>query len=212
VAAGLVVLAFSGCAPPAPTQTIALGAVLLDEEFDQDTRWQSYRHPEQRVDFRVESGAYRAQAWDGGFMWALYDGAQHDDVVIQVDTEQVSDDRNNAYGVMCRASPTDNGDGYYFLISGDGYYTIRAGTRDGVRHIIPWTETEAVQQGRSINRLRIACIADYLALWVNGIFIAETRDSRFRRGFAALTAAAPEGVTVDIRFDGLRIWEGQFAP
>ncbi|MCS7070805.1 MAG: DUF1080 domain-containing protein [Anaerolinea sp.] len=210
--ASAIVLLSSGCAPPTPTQTVALGTLLLNEAFDQDIRWQSYRHPEQRVDFRIEDGVYRAQAWDGGFMWVLYDAVQHDDVVIQVDTEQVSTDRNNAYGVLCRASPTDNGDGYYFLISGDGYYTIRAGTRDGIREIIPWTENAAIQQGRSINRLRIACIGDYLALWINGVFIAETHDSRFRRGFAALTAAAPEDVTVDVRFDALRIWEGQIAP
>lgn len=205
-------LTIGACTPPAPSQMIALGDELLREEFDDGMRWQSYRHPERNVDFRVENGTYRAQAWDGGFMWVLYDAAQHTDVVIQVDTEQISDDRNNAYGLMCRASPTDNGDGYYFLISGDGYYTLRVGTRAGVNDLIPWTETPAIQQDRSINRLRVACIGDYLALWVNGVFIAETRDSRFTQGFTALTAAVPDAVSVDVRFDALRIWQARISP
>jgi len=208
----LVLLVVTACSPPTPSQTIVLGRELLREDFDDDFRWQSYRHPEQNVDFRVEDGVYRAQAWDGGFMWVLYDAEQHADIVLQVDTEQVSVDRNNAFGVMCRASPSDNGDGYYFLISGDGYFTIRAGTRDGVRDLIPWTATAAVQQDRSFNRLRAACIADYLVLWINGEFIVETRDSRFTQGYTALTAAVPNGVSVDVHFDALRIWQAHLAP
>lgn len=183
---------------------------MLEEDFSRSFAWENYADPAIQVDFRVEDGVYRAQAAEGGFMWAL--NAQiHTDVVIQVDTQQISEGGVNAYGVMCRASPTNNGDGYYFMISGDGMYTLRRGATDRVGALIPWTHTNAIQQGRSINRLRIVCIDDYLALYVNGKFVAETRDTYFSRGYTGLTAAVPEGGDVDVTFDDMIIWSGELS-
>lgn len=205
-------LIMGGCAPAAPADIVQLGTVLVEEDFSQPFRWQVYRQPGQNVDFRPEDGIYRAQAWDGGFSWALYDAASFTDTVIQVDTEQRSPYRNNAYGLMCRASATDNGDGYYFFISGDGYYSIRARTRAGMDDIVPFTRTDAIQQDRAFNRVRVACIADRLLLWINGQFIIEVRDSRFDEGYIGLTAAVPADGEVDIAFDAVRVWQGSFAP
>lgn len=183
----------------------ALGDVLLEEDFSEPFAWESYADPNLHVDFRVENGVYRAQASDGGFMWAL-NAQPHMDVVIQVDTQQLSDYANNAYGVMCRASPNQNGDGYYFFISGDGNYTFRRGATDQIAPLIPFTYSSAIHQGKSINRIRVVCIGDYLALYVNGEFVAETRDTYYQRGYAGLTAAVPEGGDVDVTFDQLTIW------
>lgn len=209
---GLFFLLLSGCVgttlPPAPPP-IALGDVLLDEDFSQPFRWQTYQQPTQNVDFRPENGVYRAQAWDGGFSWALHDAATYADVVMQVDTEQLSAAADNAYGVLCRASATDNGDGYYFFISGDGHYTIRVGTRAGINDLIPWMRSPAIQTGRAINRVRVACVGNWLALWVNGELIASTRDDRFTSGYLGLTAAVPDGGEVDVTFDAVRVWAGR---
>lgn len=197
---------------PRPTEQVALGDVLLRESFDQPYAWERYANDQLGVDFRVEQGVYRAFAREGGFMWGL-NSTIHTDVVIQVDTEQLSTAKNNAYGVMCRASPSDNGDGYYFLISGDGYFTLRSGARGSVGALIEWTETGAIQQGQSINRIRAVCIGDYLALYVNGEFVGETRDTRYTRGYAGLVAAIPEGEgEVDIAFDALTIWSATLIP
>ena len=68
-----------------------------------------------------------------------------------------------------------------------------------------WTYSDAIQQGRSINRIRAVCVGDYLALYVNGQFVAEICDSYFNRGYAGLTAAVPEGGEVDVTFDDLTI-------
>lgn len=195
---------FAACTPPQPTERIVLGEVLLEEDFSDPQSWERYVDPALNVDFRIENGVYRAQASDGGFIWAL-NAQMHSDVSIQVDTQQISDYANNAYGVMCRAAPANNGDGYYFMISGDGMYTLRRGSLDQVRALIEWTYSDAIQQGSSINRIRAVCVGDYLALYVNGQFVAETRDSYFRQGYAGLTAAVPEGGEVDVSFDDLAI-------
>lgn len=205
----LIALAMTAC-QPRPGEGIALGDVLLEEDFSQTYAWENYADPAIQVDFRVEDGVYRAQARDGGFMWAL-NATPHTNVAIQADTQQLSDYANNAYGIICRASPGKNGDGYYFMISGDGNYTLRRGSTDRVRALIPWTYSPAIQQGRSINRIRIVCVGDYLALYVNGDFVAETRDDYFSRGYTGLTAAVPEGGEVDVTFDNLRIWSAGFS-
>jgi len=206
---GLVLLALAACTPR-PSQTVTLGALLEQVDFSRGSQWEQYSSEAQRVNFRIEDGAYRAEAWDGGFIWAL-NPHEHTDVLIQVDTQQLSEYANNAYGVMCRAAPTNNGTGYYFFISGDGSFTIRRGAADEVHPLIPWTTSAAIQRGQAFNRLRAACVGDYLALWVNDQFVAETRDDYFRRGAAGISAGVPEGGAVDVTFDDLRIWQAALA-
>lgn len=199
----------ASCAAKA-TETVALGEVLSEVDFSHSYDWEQYSNEDQHVDFRIEDGAFRAHAWDEGFIWALNSEA-HTNVVIQADTRQLSTYANNAYGLMCRAAPTNNGDGYYFLISGDGNYTIRRGATDLIRGLIKWEPSGAIQQGQAINRIRIVCIDDYLALYVNGEFVAELRDDFYQRGFAGISAAVPEGGDVDVIFDDLTIWDAYLA-
>jgi hypothetical protein len=203
----LVAVLLAGCAPRS-TVIIGQGALLDAVDFDAPFDWETFTDPAQGVSFRIEDGAYVAQMRDRAFTWMLNTTA-HTDVVMQIDAQQVSTFRMNAFGLMCRASPTNNGNGYYFLISGDGYYTIRRGATDEVPPLIPWTYTDAIQQNQSINRIRIACVGDYLSLTVNGRFVAETRDDFYQRGYAGLAAAIVDDGELDVRFDDLRIWEGQ---
>ncbi len=200
---GLIAM-LSGCQAQ-PSVRYALGEVLLEEGFSESFAWESYVNADQHVDFRVLDGVYRTRVSNTGFIWGLNSQA-HGDVVIEVESTQLSEFRNNAYGVMCRAATSNNGDGYYFLISGDGMYSIRRGAVDQIAPLIEWRHTSAVRQGQAINRIRAVCVGDYLALHVNDQFVAETRDSRYREGFAGLSAAVAQGGSVDVAFDDLTIW------
>jgi hypothetical protein len=206
--AGCVVLLalLCACAPAVVEQRpFALGEQLLDEGFDTDFAWESYLDPAKGIDFRIENGTYRARAWDGAFMWTV-GAAVYDDVAIQVDTLQNSTYRDNAYGVMCRASPGYENDGYYFMISADAHYTIRRGGANGIEALVQWTPSPALQTDRAINRILAVCIGETLALYVNGVQVGEARDALYRRGAAGLTAGVPDGGEVDITFDNLRVW------
>lgn len=201
-----------GALPTAkPSEGYALGETVTRVEFNSPTDWEQYVHPDQKVDFQIVDGEYRAKAWDGGFMWVTHT-PEINDSVIEVETTQLSDYRNNAYGVMCRAAPTDNSNGYYFLISGDGNYTIRRGAVDEVHALIPFTYSSAIRQDKGINRIRAVCIGDYLALYVNDIFVAETRDDYFHHGYTGLTAAVVKEGNVDIAFDDLTVWKASALP
>ncbi len=197
-------LFFSGCRADAPPP-FTLIEVLQREDFSESYIWQNYVSPEQKVDFQIVNNVYRALAWDGGFVWVL-NRTIHTDVVIEIETAQLSTFRDNAYGILCRAAPTDNGNGYYFLISGDGHYTIRRGAADEIDALIPWTATSAIRPNQAINRMRAVCIGDYLALYINGEFIAETHDSRYLRGYAGLAAGVVADGDLEVTFDDLTIW------
>jgi hypothetical protein len=205
---GLALL-IAGCAAQ-PTQRFVLGDTIKRVDFSQPYQWEQYVHPEQKVDFEIKAGFYEARAWDGGFMWVDSPPMTHD-LVVEAEATQLSDYRNNAYGIMCRVQPTDNGDGYYFLISGDGQYTIRRGAVDNIGALIPWTYSSAIRQDKGINRIRAVCIGDYLALYVNDSFVAETRDDYFSSGYGGLTVAVVKGGNVDITFDDLTLTEASLA-
>jgi hypothetical protein len=144
------------------------------------------------------------QTGDGGYVWGLND-AVHEDVVIEVTTNQASSFENNAYGVMCRSDTSNNGDGYYFLISGDGYYAIAKGEGDDVNELVEWSTSSAINQGQASNTIRAVCIDNYLAMYVNDEFVADTEDSEYTSGFAGFAATGFEGGNTDISFDNLTI-------
>lgn len=199
----------TGCGQNA-AQRYTLGEKLLDIDFSQSFQWENYVNPDRNVEFQVVDGVYQVRAWDGGFTWTLHP-QQTSDVVIEAEIIQYSDYRDNAYGLMCRAAPQASGDGYFFMISADGMYTIRRGVQREIGALIPWTASSAIQQDKGVNRIRVVCIGDYLALYVNGQFVAETRDDRYQRGSVGITAAVPEDGDVDVRFDNLEAWAAAFS-
>ncbi|MEZ4595294.1 MAG: hypothetical protein R3D55_29730 [Chloroflexota bacterium] len=185
-----------------PSQEFQPGEVMLEESFDAPGAWESYQSG--AVDFSVEDGVYRVRTGDEGYIWGL-NGQEHEDVIIEVTSTQNSVHENNAYGVMCRADISNNGDGYYFLISGDGYYTISKGEGDNVNQLVEWTSSSAINTGQDTNTIRAVCAGNYLALYVNDKFVAETTDSDYKAGFAGFAATAFEGGDTDISFDNLTI-------
>jgi hypothetical protein len=196
----VLVLVLAACG--GPSQEYALGDELLDESFSEEAAWETYL--DDGIALQVVDGAYRVQTGDDGYIWGLNE-ASHDDVVIEVTSDQLSAFENNAYGVICRADTSNNGDGYYFLISGDGYYTISKGEGDDVTQLVEWTASSAVNSGQESNTIRAVCIGNYLAMYVNDKFLAEIEDSAYASGYAGFAATAFEGGDTDITFDNLTI-------
>lgn len=200
----LFVLVLAGC-DSEPAEQYTLGSVLLSESFTQVDAWEQYADVETGTNLQIADGAYRVQTGDQGYIWGLNE-QEHDDVVMEVTTNQFSTHLNNAYGLMCRADTSNNGDGYYFLISGDGYYSIARGEGEDVTPLVAWQENSVINEGQASNTLRAVCVGDYLALYVNDEFLAETNDTVYSSGYAGFAAAAFEEGDVDVDFDNLTIW------
>lgn len=198
----LALLLIVGCSNK-PSQEYVLGDVLLTESFDEPGAWETYIGD--TVELQVTDGSYRVQTQDEGYIWGLNE-QDHTDVVIEVQANQLSSFENNAYGVMCRADTSNNGDGYYFLISGDGYYTISIGTGEDVTPLFDWTQSSTIKKGQATNKIRAVCVSNYLALYVNDTFLAEIRDNDYANGYTGFAATAFDGGDTDISFDNVTIW------
>ncbi len=122
-------------------------------------------------------------------------------IVIEAEAKPVSGPDNNDYGVICREQ--GDGRGYYFLISGDGYYAIVKGTDAGYDWLVDFTESSAIKQGYTTNRIRVVCDGSTLSLYVNGELVGEASDTEFSSGDIALTATSYENESVEVRFDNL---------
>ena len=177
---------------------------------------------DERFDESFDRGAWRAYDGDGVFLGAK-DGAflidivgrqyvwtQHEallaDVVAEAEFTLHSAAAGNAYGLACRLDPANAGRGYFFLISGDGYASIRWSNGRSLEAIAPAQPASAIKRGQS-NRLRAVCIGDYLALWVNGEFVLEARDTRAAQGavgFSGVMNRASQRLRVTV--DELKVW------
>jgi hypothetical protein len=99
----------------------------------------------------------------------------------------------------------NNGDGYLFLIRGDRSYAImRARGRD-VQPLVNWGNSNAINPGPGQNHIRVVCLDDYFALYVNDQFVAGAIDDAYLRGQVGLVAASVDRLGVQVEFDNLTI-------
>ena len=179
--------------------------LLLDERFDSGGAWRSYAGGAE-LWLGVAEGAYRIDLLGKRYAWTQHEQLTSD-VVIEVAARQLSAYAHNAYGAACRLDPANSGRGYYFLISGDGYASIRWSDGRALTAIVPAFPSQHIQRGLARNHLRVICSGDYLALWVNGEFLAEARDQRASRGALGLAGVMNyAGQRLTVTFDDLRVW------
>ncbi len=86
------------------------------------------------------------------------------------------------------------------------------GKVDTIKALIPFTYSDAIRQDKGINRIRAVCIGDYLALYVNDTFVAETHDDYFDKGYTGLSVAVVKGGDADITFDDLTVYTASRLP
>ncbi len=196
-------------APRVPERDYAQGELLYTESFDAVGGWPTYNRDGLRL--QVTDGAYQGTISHSYYVWAL-NAQPHDDVILEISTLQSTDDGKNGYGLVCRADPMNDGDGYYFLIGGDGTFSIRRGRGADVEALVSWQRTDAIRTGASPNTLRAVCIDDYLALYVNGRFVADARDTLYRQGVAGVAMVTAEGRPLSVAFDNLKAYRGTLAP
>jgi hypothetical protein len=96
-----------------------------------------------------------------------------------------------------------NGDGYLFLIRGDSSYAIMRARGRSLTPLVNWTRSDAINAGPGRNTLRAVCLGDYLALYVNDQFMADTTDSTYTSGQVGLAASAGSRLGVVAQFDNL---------
>lgn len=191
---------------PSPGATQPVGRVLFRDDFsDPASGWS------QAVTASGEStyvdGAYRIFVNVPNVdVWSK-PGKDFGDVRIEVDAYKVGGERDNRFGVICRA--VDDDSFYTFIISSDGYYGI--GLIDGQNYQLLGMEalqpSKAINLGSASNHIRADCVGDTLTLTVNGVQLAQVKDARFPRGDVGLIAGTYAAPGTDIRFDDFIVYQ-----
>lgn len=188
-----------------PDARFIRGELLLNETFETNLGWDD--RAQDGVVIGIESGAYRMRADVNQYVRGFDRRQRYENVVIEVQAVQFSAVETNAYGLVCRGSTTDGReDGYYFLVGGDGSYSIRVGRNGDVERLVAWARSGAVNDGAALNTIRAVCVDDYLALYVNGTFVADVRDRTYQRGAVGFALAAKAGTVVEVAFDNLNVF------
>lgn len=176
--------------------------VLFEDDFSSSASgWEVGDYETGSVGYK--GGSYSVvSVGDAHTMWGIAN-QNFDNLIIEVEASQVEagPEDNNDYGVACRVQ--SNGDGYYFLISGDGLYAILEAGETGFEPLVDWEESDAIRLGNATNDIRAICDGNSLTLLVNGQRLATTEDATFTGGDIALTATSYEDVPTEIYFDNL---------
>lgn len=194
----------------AAAEEVATQELLLETDFSEVGSWPEKLDMEEGTAVQLTNDGYELSSVTSSYVWGFSE-ASYEDVVLETAVRQLSAERNNAYGLVCRANSPDSPNGYYFLISGDGLVSIRRVERNLSSPIVDWVPHNAVRQGERNNRLRAICAGEYLAFYVNGQLVAEGMDGRFSQGFVGFAASGSEAGAVQVTFSTLSVRAAQIA-
>lgn len=104
-----------------------------------------------------------------------------------------------------RTGSDNPGDGYLFLIQGNGQFAIMRSRGRSLTALVNWTQSDAINKGVARNHIRAICSGNYLAMYVNDKFMADTTDEAYSSGQVGLVASAASRLGTRIEFDNLVI-------
>ncbi|PJF41278.1 MAG: hypothetical protein D6737_05140 [Chloroflexi bacterium] len=196
---------FAACTNlPSPRREILFGNPRLRYDFvDSNTNWDTYRAAGQRALFQINDGVLEgAVVGDAGFIWSL-NHERHHDLAVRVQIRQIRGESGNGfYGIMCRAD--ELGNGYYFLISSGQRFSISKATPQtpDLIQLTEWQGSEVIQAGDTVNELVVVCSGNYLAMFVNDVFLADAIDDDYSTGTLGVALAAVDN-TVWVQYDDI---------
>ena len=184
------------------------GADLARYNFQGPATWDIFDLGDGIVSSRLKRNALELSAGaDLGYVTAG-NNVVHADVLINATVRQTRGLLGNGFGLLCRADKVGNG--YWFLLSSRGEYSIQVASdaRENPFPLVPWRYHSVIRQGLQANELRVVCAENYLALFVNDVFLAEAFDDEFRRGELAVVLGAV-GREAGVSFDNVRLREAR---
>jgi hypothetical protein len=188
-----------------PSRSVFAGEQRTAYYFQDDAGgWDTFSLDSDAAIFRLNVGTLEgAVVANRGYVWSL-NNQNHTNIIVNATLRQTQGVLGASMGVMCRADAAGNG--YYFLISSDGQFNISLATdaRSALVPLVPWQSSSVVKQGYMTNEIRAVCHDDYLALFVNDVFVAEAVDTRFTQGELGVTLAAVNA-TAWVQFDDVLI-------
>jgi hypothetical protein len=135
-------------------------------------------------------------------IWSTLD-RDFEDFSLEVSGGVVEGPQDGIYGVLFRYADWDNF--YEFDVTGDGYFLLGKFVDGEYVTLVDWTESPAIQQGQSLNRLRVDVRGTTIDCYVNGELLASVEDSEFPRGLIGLSTGPNSEVGGHVVFDDLLV-------
>ncbi len=183
------------------------GDLLYEEDFeDPATGWTISSDDDTSTGYA--EGQYRIAIYRQDYMaWGNPEpGLELANFTLEVDVRQVDGPLDNNFGLIFRLQE-ETKDFYWFQISGDGYYSVDQSQADTWSSILPWRESDAVNQGvGATNHMRITCSGDQCSLYVNDTHLADIADNALGSGSIGLAAGAYDEPGVIVHFDNLKVY------
>lgn len=180
------------------------GDVLFQDDFSRSmSGWDRYHDDVYSADY--SQGGYRIQVFAPQTDAWANPGLSLSDVRIEFDATKQSGPDDNTFGVLCRYQDARNF--YFFLLSSDGYTGIGISI-DGRRMLLSGDTmypSGAVLLGDVTNHIRADCIGFQLALYVNGILVAQAQSSQWGAGDVGLTAGSYDQPGVAVLFSNFTV-------
>ncbi len=126
---------------------------------------------------------------------------------LEVDATQVSGSDDNEYGLVC--SYEDEESYYELAISGDGYVGFFVKEQGRWDTIVSFTRHEAINQGDSVNRLRLEVEDGAFSFYINGQIALQEYDRRLGEGLIGFGCGSFAEPYLHCSFDNLRVWDSE---
>jgi len=196
-------------ATPAPTSTPTLlpsatqvtWELVYEQDFSGDSGWAE-----------LEGDGWAIGHSSGGYLisvdltnapiWSVRN-QEFADVSLEVDAARTAGPQDGYYGLVCRHL---DGDNYYALVIADDGFVGIGIVEQGEKlrflqeGIVP---PDVLKPAGTPNRLRADCIGDSLALYTNGVKLAEITDNTFDSGDSGLLAGTRKEAGLRVHFDNL---------
>ena len=187
-----------------PSRSVRAGAELANYTFQRPATWDLFDLGEEIASARLERNALALSVGpELGYLTAG-NNVTHSDLLINATVRQTEGLLGNGFGLLCRADKAGNG--YWFLLSSRGEFSIQVASaaREKLFELVPWRYHSVIRQGMHANQLRIVCAQNYLAFFINDVFVAEAFDDEFDSGELAVALGATTR-RASVSFDDIRL-------
>jgi hypothetical protein len=203
---------------PAPTTSESYSAMgqpiegyrlVVDEKFTQATsevEWFIGSDPTYAAS--LVAGAYQIvltgidDGRDVGLSWGSIQGLVFNDYIVRARVRVVEEGLLARYGLWLHYQ--DDYNFVFFGLENSGRYRI-ARFRNGYTELVPWATSSAILLDNQTNELEIRIEGNDYTLSVNGIRLAKTSDSAYKRGRIAFFCYSPT-IPATCQIQDLEVW------
>lgn len=176
--------------------------ILLEDNFqDVKSGWVNATGAEQYADYK--NGEYQISLNHTGLLGVgVYQNKKFTGSIVRAHVHEETSSDNAFYGMVCRF--TDRHNYYLFAVSTDGRYSIQKVENDQFSVMVPWTYSPIVPVHIDLD-MSAACVDTALMLEVNGIPLAEVKNSSHWRGLTGLAAGTFDSQHSVVLFDDVMV-------